>query len=77
MEKNVTGYFYGTGIVGFALRSSIIRNCTVDENSEIVTTRTYYYTGGICGVSYGVIANCTNYGDISLLDLPTYLALSV
>ena len=64
-EDSTWGNFYATGIIGVATRSSIIRNCTLDENSEIVTTRTYHSVGGICGESQGLIENCTSYARVS------------
>lgn len=65
-EKQSYGFFYGTGVIGFALRNSIIRNVTIDEDSEIVTNRTYYYVGGICGISRGIIEKCENNAKISV-----------
>ncbi len=67
-EDSVDGSFYATGVIGMATRSSIIRNCTLDETSEIVTTRTSY-TGGICGESQGLIENCTNHAIIRSVNI--------
>ena len=63
-ESTVQGGFDGTGVVGCVFNSGIIRNCSVDEASEIVTTRSNGGVGSICGLSYGLIENCINYSSI-------------
>lgn len=54
---------YVGGIVGINSYKSVIKNCTVDTDSKVISS---YYTGGICGDMYdGIINNCGNMAEVS------------
>ncbi len=53
-----------TGVIGHLCEDGIIRNCTLGETSEFVTTNTINI-GSICGQNDGIIENCSSYAKIT------------
>ena len=62
--SNTESYNTATGVIGHLCDNGIIRNCVLDETSELVTTNTINI-GSICGRNDGIIENCSSYAKIS------------
>ena len=62
-SANITGLQYVGGIAGNCNNNVVIENCLVGEGS-ITSTNNYSNTGGIAGVTNGIVRNCVNYATI-------------
>jgi len=63
---------YAGGISGMSALSSSITNCFYSGTISVSAEYKDSYGGGICGVSWGIISNCYNIGNISASHFTNY-----